>query len=238
MELRGWLAEYADPDVRDEHPSAALGGAGALAEESDREGRGPPRRCRRARRARSRRHARQGLARRSARSTPSERSRALDLLGFEAQLVFSTFAPTQFVGERPRLAVRRHPRAQPGDRRLLRRRPAPAAGGYRAVGPARAHDRRPSRRRSTSACAAILVPSVPARDGNSPTHPDYHPFWAHARRTRRAVRAAHRWRWSADSPGVPRQRHPGHRLPRRRREHPRQGLHRRSRTCPRCSSPR
>src|SRR5260370_35516847 len=29
----------------------------------------------------------------------AERSRALDLLGFDKQLVFSTFAPTQFLGD-------------------------------------------------------------------------------------------------------------------------------------------
>ena len=38
MELSGWLAEYADPDVRDELRPLALGGAGALADEAVRTG--------------------------------------------------------------------------------------------------------------------------------------------------------------------------------------------------------
>ena len=45
---------------------------------------------------------------------PVERTRALDLLGFECQLVFSTFAPTQFLGDDPDLVyggTRAHNRA-------------------------------------------------------------------------------------------------------------------------------
>src|SRR5260370_31209118 len=56
----------------------------------------------------------------------SERSRALDLLGFDKQLVFSTFAPTQFLGDDAELLYggpRAHHPAMPevcaGDGRLL-----------------------------------------------------------------------------------------------------------------------
>ena len=39
MELEGWLAEYADPDVRDDLRPLYLGGAGAFVRESHRKGR-------------------------------------------------------------------------------------------------------------------------------------------------------------------------------------------------------
>src|SRR5689334_24127220 len=95
MELPGWLADYADPDVRDRIRPLHLGGAGRLADD-----------------AVARAEARRGdesaaVALEESLLTSkgwhglgafdaAERSRALDLLGFEAQLVFSTFAPTQF----------------------------------------------------------------------------------------------------------------------------------------------
>ena len=58
---------------------------------------------------------------------PDERRRALDLLGFNSQLVFTTFAITHFWGEfdqvrsTPEVLVRRHARAQPRYRRFLPR---------------------------------------------------------------------------------------------------------------------
>ena len=76
---------------------------------------------------------------------PADRSRALDQLGFAAQLVFSTFAPTQFAGNDERLLFGGARGPQPRDGRLLRRRRALAAGRVRAVGHTRANDR--SRRR-------------------------------------------------------------------------------------------
>ena len=77
-----------------------------------------------------------------------ERSRVLDTLGFDAQLVFPTFAGSQFESARPRPAVRRHRRAQPGDGRVLRRRSAAAARRRDPVGLTGANDRgRPPRDR-------------------------------------------------------------------------------------------
>jgi uncharacterized protein len=98
MELSDWLAGYADADVRDEIRPLALGGAGKLAAEAVRAA-----------------ETRRGDAAAAAALEqnvmgpkgwgalgafdPTERSRALDLLGFEGQLVFSTFAATQFTSE-------------------------------------------------------------------------------------------------------------------------------------------
>src|SRR5262245_44616711 len=96
MELGGWLAEFADPDVRERIRPLALGGAGRLAEEAVRE-------------AEQRRAAHEAgeafdgdvMHKKGWHALgafdAAERSRALDLLGFDSQLVFSTFAATQFM---------------------------------------------------------------------------------------------------------------------------------------------
>jgi uncharacterized protein len=176
MELGDWLAEYADPDVRDDLRPLYLGGAGSFVRES--------------------------IAKAEARHTDADalgaleadimhdkgwmalgafdaeqRSRALDQLGFAAQLVFSTFAPTQFEGKDMRLlygGTRAHNRAIvefcAGDARLL-------PVGYAPWGPPEL-TLQAAQEAIDLGAAAILVPSVPPRDANSPTHPDYHPFWA------------------------------------------------------------
>ena len=176
MELSGWLAEYADPDVREQLRPLYLGGAGAFVQET--------------------------IAKAEARwddagaiaslerdvmndkgwlalgaFDPQQRSRALDQLGFAAQLVFSTFAPTQFAGGDLDLlfgGTRAHNRAMvdfcASDRRLL-------PVGYVPWGPPEL-TLQAARDAIDLGCAAILVPSAPPRDGNSPTHPDYHPLWA------------------------------------------------------------
>src|SRR5437763_1252140 len=98
MELPDWLPEHADPDVRARLRPLHLGGAGALADAAVREA-----------------EARKGDVTAAAALEgalmkakgwnalgafdPAERSRALDLLGFSSQLVFSTFAVTQFAGD-------------------------------------------------------------------------------------------------------------------------------------------
>lgn len=106
---------------------------------------------------------------------PAERTRALDLLGFEGQLVFATFATELFRG------------------RDLERLYAGAAAQNSAVTAFCAHDRRllpvayaplddPARATATAAaaiadgCAAIMVPSTAAGD-RAPTHPDFDEFW-------------------------------------------------------------
>lgn len=176
METSDWLVAHADPDVRDRIRPLQLAGAGANADEavgdadarahdagadalpSPTEVMGP-----------------KGWAAYGA-TDPAERSRALDVLGFERQLVFSTFAATQFLGRDVELlygGTRAHNRAMAAfcadDARMLPVAFVPLDVpelAERAVDEALALD-----------AAAILVPSVPPPD-RSPTHPDYDGVWA------------------------------------------------------------
>jgi uncharacterized protein len=107
---------------------------------------------------------------------PSERSHVLDLLGFQGQLVFATFATAMFAG------------------RDLDRLYAGASAQNKAMASFCAHDPRllpvgyvplvdPQRAVScvTEAvelgCAAVMVPSTAAGE-LSPTHPDLDGFWS------------------------------------------------------------
>ena len=174
MELGDWLTQYADPDVasgsarctsvvRVPSPTkrSALPSTGAATPTR------PP--------ARGQRDEGERLERaRCVRSR--ERSRALDLLGFDSQLVFSTFAGTQFIAGDVELLYggpRAHNRAMvefcSGDARLI------------PVGFVALDDPELARQATEEAiamgCGAILLPSVPPRD-KSPAHPDYWPVWA------------------------------------------------------------
>jgi predicted TIM-barrel fold metal-dependent hydrolase len=121
---------------------------------------------------------------------PTERSRVLDLLGFEGQLVFATFATAMFslprsphryddVGELSRdldllyVGCRAQNKAMTdfcaADERLF------AVGYASLVDPARAVD--VAAEAIADGCAAIMVPSTAAGD-RAPTHPDLDPFWA------------------------------------------------------------
>jgi predicted TIM-barrel fold metal-dependent hydrolase len=176
MELEGWLSGYADPGVRDALRPLFLEGAGAFVRET-------------IAKAEQRRDDAAAMAALEAdimhdkgwlglgAFDPEQRSRALDHLGFAAQLVFSTFAPTQFEGKDLELlygGTQAHNRAMADfcahDARLL-----PVA--YVPWGPPDLTLQLAQEAIDLDS-AAILVPSVPPRDGNSPTHPDYHPFWA------------------------------------------------------------
>src|SRR4051812_24934044 len=176
MELSGWLADFADPDIRDRIRPLYLGGAGALAEEA-------------VRAAEARRGDRDAANQLEANVMgakgwhalgafdPSERSRALDLLGFDAQLVFSTFAATQFSGDDLELlygGTRAHNRAMSAfcadDPRLLPVAFAPwndPEAMHEAVVEAIA-----------MGASAVHVPSRPPRRGKAPSHPDFDPMWA------------------------------------------------------------
>ena len=180
MELSDWLVQYADPDVRDRIRPLALGGAGALA--------GDAVRAAEARRADPAAAAAlendvmgpKGWGALGA-FDPTERSRVLDLLGFDSQLVFSTFAPTQFASDDLDVlygGTRAHNRAMvdfcSADRRLIPVGFVPLNDAQRAFAA--------TREAIEMGCGAILVPSVPPRE-KSPAHPDYWPVWAHLEET-------------------------------------------------------
>ena len=96
METPEWLPSYADPAFRDRIRPFSLGSTGT----SDRVRQMIDRGLRRAGKAEERRGYEEELLTRKSWDAygafhREDRSRALDLLGFEAQLVFSTFAPGQ-----------------------------------------------------------------------------------------------------------------------------------------------
>jgi predicted TIM-barrel fold metal-dependent hydrolase len=175
METSDWLAGYADPDIREKIRPLHLGAAGAMAEQAvgDAEAR--------------RGDERAAIALESALMKakgwhalgafdPAERSRALDLLGFGRQLVFSTFAATQFASDDLALlygGTRAHNRAMADfcseDERLI-------AVGFAPWGPPELTVQAVEEAIDFG-CGAVLVPSVPSRD-KSPTHPDYDGVWS------------------------------------------------------------
>src|SRR5438105_2528440 len=106
---------------------------------------------------------------------PAERSRVLDLLGFQAQLVFATFATAMFSGrdvERLYAGSAAQNKAMvnfcAGDRRLL------PVGFVPLVDPDRAAAM--AEEAVDDGCAAIMVPSTAAGE-RAPTHPDLDGFW-------------------------------------------------------------
>lgn len=175
MELSGWLAEYADPGVREKIRPLHLGAAGALADKAVREA---ERRKGDAAQARALEGALMKVKGWGALGAfdARERTRALDLLGFERQLVFSTFAATQFGGDGDLQLLyggsRAHNRAMADfcsqDERLIAVGFVPWGDAERAAAEAREAIR--------LGCGAVLVPSAPGR-GRSPFHPDYDAFW-------------------------------------------------------------
>src|SRR5688500_17864425 len=98
METSDWLVQYADPDVRDRIRPLYLGGAGALAEDAVKAAearRGDPAAAESLEGALMKAKGWSALGA----FDKEERRRALDLLGFSKQLVFPTFAATQFAGD-------------------------------------------------------------------------------------------------------------------------------------------
>lgn len=175
MELPDWIEGYADPGVRDRLRPLALGAAGALAEKAVAEAsarRDDPARADEAEAALMKMKGWSGLGA----FDPAERSRAMDLLGFESQLVFSTFAANQFLGDDVDLAMgglTAHNRAITDfcsdDRRLLPVAMAAWNGPENTLATiTEALD---------LGAAAILLPSHPGA-GISPTHPDHDPIWS------------------------------------------------------------
>lgn len=126
MELHDWLSAYVEESSGVELPPLHLGGAGKLAEQAV-----DAAAVRRGDAAKVGELEEQLMTAKGWSALgafdPAERSRALDLLGFDRQLVFSTFAPTQFRFSKDpdvrRAGYRAHNRAVvdfcSGDERLL-----------------------------------------------------------------------------------------------------------------------
>ena len=178
MELPGWIESYTDPGLRDRiRPlSSTLGAAGALADRAVADAEARKGDAEAARRLEDRLMTNKGWGGLGA-FDPIERTRALDLLGFDRQLVFSTFAPDQFLGDPDPDVVfggtTAHNRAIvdfcSDDDRLLPVALVPWGPPDRTVAAAdEAID---------LGAAAVLVPSAPPRDCLSPTHPDYDGLW-------------------------------------------------------------
>jgi uncharacterized protein len=175
MELNEWLPKYADPGIREKIRPMYLGGAGRLADQAITEAERRRNNPEAARALEANLMNTKGWAALGA-FDPAERSRAVDLLGVDRQLVFSTFAATQFAGDDPELlygGTRAHNRAIAEfcshDKRLIAVGFLPWGDPERVLAEAREAIR--------LGCGAILVPSAPPR-GKSPTHPDFHPLWA------------------------------------------------------------
>jgi predicted TIM-barrel fold metal-dependent hydrolase len=96
MELPAWLPSYAEPAYRDRIPPFSLLSTGSRSRVEQMMARGEARAGDPAQRAG---HEAELMTRKSwdayGAFHPEDRRRALDLLGFRSQLVFSTFAPTQ-----------------------------------------------------------------------------------------------------------------------------------------------
>lgn len=176
METFNWLKSHADPDIRDLLPELKLGGAGKMAEKAI--ARAIEARSDAARTAELRANiisSAKGWAAYGA-FDREDRRRALDDLGFRRQLVFSTFAQTQFASERdPKLkygGTRAHNRAMgsfcEGDDRLMGIAVAPLDE------PARACEEIVNA--AMFGCKAVWLGASPAGD-KSPGHPDLDIVW-------------------------------------------------------------
>jgi predicted TIM-barrel fold metal-dependent hydrolase len=175
MEFPGFLDDFIEPAQRDRLSRGGLRGRTAMIDDAVAKARERSIYPERAAQARERLLLDKGWHAMGA-FDPVERSSVLDLLGFDGQLVFATFAPTMFLGpDLDRLyagsaaqnkAVARFCAA---DSRLL-----PVAF-VPLVDPARAATL--AEEAIAGGCAAVMVPSTAAGE-RAPTHPDLDEFWA------------------------------------------------------------
>ncbi|HTW34822.1 MAG TPA: amidohydrolase family protein [Rhizomicrobium sp.] len=177
METFEWLGSYADPALRERLPAMALGGAGKMAAKA-------------IALASARRSDAQATAElekdviASAKgwgaygaTDREERRQALDHLGFSRQLVFSTFAGTQFLrGEDLALkygGARAHNRGMAefckGDPRLMAVASLPLDDPEQAIAE--------FERARADGCGAFWIAAAPA-GAMSPGHPALDPLWA------------------------------------------------------------
>ena len=175
MELPGFLDDFIEPAQRDRLSRDGLRGRTAMIDDAVANAQARSTDPERAAQARERLLLDKGWHAMGA-FDPLERSSVLDLLGFDGQLVFATFAPTMFLGaDLDRLyagsaaqnkAVARFCAA---DSRLLPVAFVPLADPARAAMLAE--------EAVAGGCAAVMVPSTAAGE-RAPTHPDLDEFWA------------------------------------------------------------
>jgi uncharacterized protein len=176
METRDWIANFADPLVRAKLPEMSLLKSGtksfaiihdAVSKQRERAARGAPAV-----------DVVKGLKGWSAPGAfdAAERKAALDDLGFQRQLVFSTFSATQYLHHDDMDirygGIRAHNRAMSAfcgnDARLI------AAGQLSLADPVRCVAEMSEGVRL--GCGAFWIPGMPVGD-KSPGHPDFDPVW-------------------------------------------------------------
>ena len=175
MELPGWLETHAEAGVRDRIRPLHLGGAGALADKAvaDAEKRAGDSGA--ATELEDQVLTAKGWGALGA-FDPAERSRSLDLLGFDSQLVFPTFAATQFMGDDHELVMG-------GTRALNRAMNAFCADDERLVPVASVPWVDPTdtfaltEHALDDGAGAVMFPSHPGT-GVSPTHPEHDATWS------------------------------------------------------------
>jgi predicted TIM-barrel fold metal-dependent hydrolase len=188
MELADFLDDFIDPAERDRLRRRGMEVAGPVLDEAKRQAENRRSDAAVAARAEERLMVDRGWMAMGG-FDRAERSRVLDLLGFEGQLVFATFATAMF--SLPRRVGRYDDKAElardldllyagcraqnkamaafcADDQRLL------AVGYASLVDPGRAID--VAAEAIAAGCAAVMVPSTAAGE-RAPTHPDLDGFW-------------------------------------------------------------
>ena len=181
METQDWLISYADPDIRPQLRPLAIGSGGKMVEKAIAHAADRHKDPAAVADAEANLMLRKGWEALGA-FDADERRRALDLLGFNRQLVFSTFAITHFWGEFNQVratpevlygGTRAHNRAIADfcrrDKRLL-------AVGFVPLDIPELAEREIDEAVKLG-CAAIHIPSLPPGK-KSPTHPDFNGVWA------------------------------------------------------------
>jgi len=177
METFDWLKTHADPDIRDLLPGLRLGGAGRMAEKAI--AKAEAARLDPAIVAEQRANIIGGSKGWAAYGAfdKSDRRKALDDLGFKCQLVFSTFAQTQFASEEDTNlrygGARAHNRAMgdfcADDARLMGIAVVPLDTPELAV--------KEIHNAAKFGCKAVWINAAPAGE-KSPGHADLDPVWA------------------------------------------------------------
>ena len=178
MELPEWIGAYADPSVRDRIPGFSLGSSGSTERVKEMIARGKSRAGVASERAA---HAAELMSRKGWEAYGAfhaeDRRRALDLLGFRAQLLFSTFGAYQAeIAEDPEVAygtsralTRGMVEFCAGDRRLLPVTFVPLTIPERAIAETRfALD---------AGIKGVTISPLPP-ESHSITHPALHPMFA------------------------------------------------------------